>query len=58
MPLVIADIMRGTGRYNLVQGAIATVHGIGGSLSGLGASLSRVGRGRRGGPDRLRPRDA
>jgi MFS family permease len=34
-PLVIADIMRGTGRYNLAQGAIATVHGIGASLSGL-----------------------
>jgi MFS family permease len=30
-PLVIADIMRGTGRYNLAQGAIATVHGIGAS---------------------------
>jgi predicted MFS family arabinose efflux permease len=34
-PLVIADIMRGTGRYNLAQGAIATVQGIGASLSGL-----------------------
>jgi sugar phosphate permease len=29
--------MRGTGRYNLAQGAIATVHGIGASLSGLAA---------------------
>jgi MFS family permease len=36
-PLVIADIMRGTGRYNLAQGAIATVQGIGASLSGLAA---------------------
>jgi hypothetical protein len=36
-PLVIADIMRGTGRYNLAQGAIATVHGIGASLSGASA---------------------
>ncbi len=36
-PLVIADIMRGTGRYNLAQGAIATMVGIGASLSGLGA---------------------
>ena len=26
-PLVIADIMRGTGRYNLAQGAIATMAG-------------------------------
>ena len=34
-PLVIADIMRGTGRYNLALGAIATVQGIGASLSGL-----------------------
>jgi MFS family permease len=33
--LVIADIMRGTGRYNLAQGAIATAQGIGASLSGL-----------------------
>jgi MFS family permease len=36
-PLVIADIMRGTGRYNLAQGAVATVQGIGASLSGLAA---------------------
>ncbi|HVJ55268.1 MAG TPA: MFS transporter [Aliidongia sp.] len=34
-PLVIADIMRGTGRYNLAQGAVATMQGIGASLSGL-----------------------
>jgi MFS family permease len=34
-PLVIADIMRGTGRYNLALGAIATVQGIGASVSGL-----------------------
>jgi len=33
-PLVIADNMRGTGRYNLAQGAIATVHGIGAPLGG------------------------
>ena len=36
-PLVIADIMRGTGRYNLAQGAIATMVGVGASLSGLAA---------------------
>jgi MFS family permease len=36
---VIADIMRGTGRYNLAQGAIATVQGIGASLSGLAAGM-------------------
>src|ERR1017187_1601802 len=34
-PLVIADIMRGTGRFNLAQGAIATAVGVGASLSGL-----------------------
>jgi MFS family permease len=38
-PLVIADIMRGAGRYNLAQGAIATVQGIGASLSGLAAGV-------------------
>jgi MFS family permease len=38
-PLVIADIMRGTGRYNLAQGAIATVQGVGASLSGLAAGV-------------------
>jgi len=36
-PLVIADIMRGTGRYNLAQGAVATAQGIGASLSALAA---------------------
>jgi MFS family permease len=34
-PLVIADIMRGTGRYNLTQGAIATTQGVGAAISGL-----------------------
>ena len=34
-PLVIADIMRGSGRYNLAQGAIATMQAIGASFSGL-----------------------
>ena len=36
-PLVIADIMRGTGRYNLAQGAVATTQGIGASVSALAA---------------------
>ena len=31
--------MRGTGRYNLAQRAIATAQGIGGSLSGLAAGV-------------------
>ncbi len=38
-PLVIADLMRGTGRYNLAQGAVATVQAIGASLSGLAAGV-------------------
>jgi MFS family permease len=32
-PLVVADLMRGTGRYNVSLGAIATVQGIGASVS-------------------------
>ena len=45
LPCVIADIMRGTGRYNLAQGAVATVQGIGASLSGLlaGVIVDRYG---------------
>jgi MFS family permease len=38
-PLVIADLMRGTGRYNLAQGAVATMQGIGASFSGLVAGV-------------------
>ena len=33
LPLVLADIMRGTGRYNVARGLVSTVQGIGGSLS-------------------------
>jgi MFS family permease len=44
-PLVIADIMRGSGRYNLAQGAIATAQGIGASVSGFvaGVMVDRFG---------------
>ena len=38
-PLVIADLTRGTGRYNLAQGAVATVQGLGASMSGLAAGV-------------------
>jgi MFS family permease len=38
-PLVVADIMRGTGRYNLALGAMATMQGIGASLSGLASGV-------------------
>ncbi|MGA8755344.1 MAG: MFS transporter [Stellaceae bacterium] len=36
-PLVVADLMRGTGRYNVAQGGVATAQGVGASLSGLAA---------------------
>jgi MFS family permease len=39
-PLIVADLTRGTGRYNLTLGAVATVQGIGASLSGLAAGVS------------------
>jgi len=38
-PLVIADIMRGTGRFNLAQGAVATTQGIGAAISALAAGV-------------------
>ena len=39
MPLLVADITRGTGRYNMALGAVITMQGIGGSLSGLASGL-------------------
>ena len=38
-PLVIADLMRATGRFNVAQGAIATMQGIGAASSGLIAGI-------------------
>jgi MFS family permease len=38
-PLVIADLMRGTGRFNIAQGAVATLQGIGAASSGLIAGV-------------------
>ena len=32
-PVIVADLMRGTGRYNVAQGAIMTAQGIGAALS-------------------------
>ena len=60
-PLVIVDIMRGTGRYNLALGAIATIVGVGACSGGRRSSRlqRRVSdpRGRRpGGRDRVRDR--
>ncbi len=39
-PLIISDMMRGTGRFNLAQGAVATTMGIGASASGLAAGVA------------------
>lgn len=38
-PLVVADLTRGTGHFNISQGAIATAAGLGGSLSTTAAGL-------------------
>lgn len=32
-PVVVADLTRGTGRFNVAQGAVATAQGLGGALS-------------------------
>jgi MFS family permease len=37
LPLVLADVMRGTGHYSLARGVLGTIQGIGGS-TGLGAA--------------------
>ncbi|MFO0957110.1 MAG: hypothetical protein U0800_06535 [Isosphaeraceae bacterium] len=43
--LVVADLTRGTGRFNLTQGAMATATGIGAALSNLltGYIVKRAG---------------
>jgi MFS family permease len=38
-PLVLADLMRGTGRYNVARGTVATIQGIGASVSNTVAGL-------------------
>ncbi len=38
-PIIVADLMRGTGRFNVAQGAIITAHGIGAALSTTLAGL-------------------
>jgi MFS family permease len=38
-PIIVADLMRGTGRYNLALGTVATVQGIGASLSSVVAGV-------------------
>jgi len=39
-PLMSSDMMRGTGRFNLAQGAVATTMGIGTSTSALAAGVA------------------
>lgn len=43
-PIIVADLMRGTGRFNLAQGVIITAQGIGAALSTTLAGLDRAGR--------------
>ena len=45
LALILADIMRGTGRYNAARGMVGTVQGIGGSASNIVAGLLVVGAG-------------
>ncbi len=45
IPLVLADVMRGTGRYNLARGMLGTVQGVAGSLSNVVAGALVVGVG-------------
>jgi MFS family permease len=40
--IVVADLMRGTGRYNLARGFVATVQGVGASLSNVVAGTILV----------------
>jgi len=44
-PVVVADLTRGTGRYNLAQGAVATLQGIGAAFSTTVAGLVVAGAG-------------
>jgi MFS family permease len=38
-PVIVADLMRGTGRYNIAQGAVITAQGVGAALSTTLAGL-------------------
>jgi MFS family permease len=38
-PLVISDVMRGSGRYNLAQGFAGTAQGIGGAITNVGVGF-------------------
>jgi MFS family permease len=45
IPLVLADVMRGTGRYNVARGVLGTVQGVAGSLSNAVAGFLVIGAG-------------
>ena len=44
-PVVVADLTRGTGRFNVAQGAVATAQGFGAALSATLAGVIIVGAG-------------
>jgi MFS family permease len=44
-PVIVAAIMRGSGRFNVAQGAVTTIQGIGGALSTSLAGVVIVGAG-------------
>ncbi|GAB6843545.1 MFS family permease [Methylorubrum rhodinum] len=44
-PIVVADLTRGTGRFNVAQGAVATAQGLGASFSATLAGVIIVGAG-------------
>ncbi|KQQ31373.1 MFS transporter [Methylobacterium sp. Leaf123] len=44
-PIVVADLTRGTGRFNVAQGAVATAQGLGAALSATLAGVVIVGAG-------------
>lgn len=44
-PIVVADLTRGTGRFNVAQGAIGTAQGLGGALSATVAGFIIVTQG-------------
>jgi len=41
-PVIVADLMRGTGRFNVAQGAVVTAQGIGAALSTTAAGFTVV----------------
>jgi MFS family permease len=45
IPLVVADVMRGSGRYNLAQGAVGSATGIGASVGTLVSGYAAQGFG-------------